>query len=101
LNVLLPLQGITGILIWGSQRWLKVSNNLGGLSFLSPLHTLIAWLFATFIVMHVYLTTTSHKPLTGIKAIVNGWEEVEIHISAEGAEEDNGKNTPINKAEED
>ena len=31
---------------------------LGGLPYLAPFHTLIAWLLATFIVAHVYLTTT-------------------------------------------
>jgi thiosulfate reductase cytochrome b subunit len=83
LNVLLPLQGITGILIWGTQRWSNLAEGLGGLPFLSPFHTLIAWLFASFIVLHVYLTTTGHKPLTGIEAMVTGWEDMEIH-PAEG-----------------
>jgi thiosulfate reductase cytochrome b subunit len=79
LNVLLPLQGITGILIWGAQRWPDLADRLGGLPFLSPFHTLIAWLFASFIVLHVYLTTTGHKPLTGIEAMVTGWEDMEMH----------------------
>ena len=52
---------------------------LGGLPFLAPFHTLIAWLFASFIVMHVYLTTTGHTPLAGIKAMMMGWDEVEVH----------------------
>lgn len=79
LNVLLPLQGITGILIWGAQRWPNLSAGLGGLTFLSPLHTLIAWLFATFVVMHIYLTTTGYKPLTAINAMIMGWDEIEVH----------------------
>jgi thiosulfate reductase cytochrome b subunit len=81
LNVLLPLQGITGILIWGAQRWPDIAESLGGLPFLAPLHTLIAWLFASFIVAHVYLTTTGHTPTAGIQAMMMGWEEVEILIS--------------------
>ena len=79
LNVLLPLQGITGILMWGVQRWPGAANMLGGLPFLAPFHTLIAWTFAAFIIGHVYLTTTGHEPLEGIKGMVTGWEEVEIH----------------------
>jgi thiosulfate reductase cytochrome b subunit len=79
LNILLPLQGITGILIWGVQRWPNVSNALGGLRVLSPFHTMIAWLFAAFVIMHVYLTTTGHKPLTAFKAMVMGWDEIEEH----------------------
>jgi thiosulfate reductase cytochrome b subunit len=79
LNVLLPLQGITGALIWGAQRWPEWAGRLGGLPFLAPFHTLIAWLFASFIVMHVYLTTTGHTPSAAIKAMIMGWDEVEVH----------------------
>jgi thiosulfate reductase cytochrome b subunit len=79
LNVLLPLQGITGILMWGVQRWPALANMLGGLPFLAPLHTLIAWTFASFIVGHVYLTTTGATPLEAIRGMVTGYEEVEMH----------------------
>jgi thiosulfate reductase cytochrome b subunit len=79
LNVLLPLQVITGALMWGAQQWPKIATSLGGLPFLAPFHALIAWLFGAFIVLHVYLTTTGHKPLTAIKAMVDGWDEVEKH----------------------
>ena len=77
--MLLPLQVITGILMWGAQRWPDLAARLGGLPFLAPFHTLVAWLFAAFIVMHVYLTTTGHKPLTDIQAMITGWEDVEVH----------------------
>jgi thiosulfate reductase cytochrome b subunit len=80
LNVLLPLQGITGILMWGVQRWPQMSQAFGGLPFLAPFHTLIAWIFATFIIGHVYLTTTGGmRPLTSIKAMITGWEDIESH----------------------
>jgi thiosulfate reductase cytochrome b subunit len=83
LNILLPLQVITGILMWGVQRWPETAAYLGGLPGLAPFHTLIAWLFASFIVMHVYLTTTGHTPLANIRAMIMGWDEVEVH--GEGA----------------
>ncbi len=79
LNVLLPLQGLTGILIWGAQRWPEIVSSVGGLPFLGPLHSLSAWFFAAFIVMHVYLTTTGSTPLADIKAMIMGWEEIEVH----------------------
>jgi thiosulfate reductase cytochrome b subunit len=79
LNVLLPLQILTGLFMWGLQRWPDIAASLGGLPFLSPFHTLISWLFASFIVLHVYLTTTGHAPMAGIKGMVVGWDEVEIH----------------------
>lgn len=78
LNVLLPLQILTGIMMWGVQRWSGLTEALGGLPFLAPFHTLIAWLFASFIVMHVYLTTTGPTPLASIKAMMVGWEGNEI-----------------------
>jgi thiosulfate reductase cytochrome b subunit len=89
LNVLLPLQALTGILMWGVQKWPELAGRLGGLPFLAPFHTLIAWLFAAFIVGHVYLTTTGGpKPLDSIKGMVTGWEEIEDKIEIEEAAHD-------------
>lgn len=81
LNVLLPLQIISGALMWGAQQWPQVAAALGGLPLLAPFHSLVAWLFATFIVAHVYLTTTGHAPLSGIEAMVIGWEVVDVHTA--------------------
>ncbi len=79
LNFLLPVQIITGLLIWSVQTWPVISTALGGLSVLGPIHTLLAWLFATFILLHVYLTTTGHRPLDGIRAMINGWDDINDH----------------------
>jgi thiosulfate reductase cytochrome b subunit len=79
LNILLPAQIITGILIWGLQRWPHIAAELGGLPVLALVHTLVAWTFATFIVMHIYLTTTGHTPTAGIKSMIGGWDDVEKH----------------------
>ncbi len=79
LNVLLPLQIITGALMWGVQKFPNFANALGGLPFLAPFHSLIAWLFATFILVHVYMTTTGATPLEAMRAMVTGYEEVEVH----------------------
>ena len=79
LNILLPLQVITGLMLyWGSQNWPIYFTALGGLPFLAPAHTFIAWVFAAFIVMHVYLTTAGgHTPMAGIKSMITGWDDVE------------------------
>jgi thiosulfate reductase cytochrome b subunit len=76
LNVLLPVQVAAGLGIWGAQRWPELAATLGGLTFLAPLHTLGAWLFAAFLLMHVYLTTTGRTPFAYVKAMVAGWETV-------------------------
>ena len=77
LNLLLPWQILSGLAIWGLEKWPHLESTIGGLPFLLPLHALGAWLFAAFIIMHVYLTTTSgRRALSGIQAMVTGWEEV-------------------------
>lgn len=86
LNVLLPLQVLTGILMWGVQRWPNVADFFGGLGGLAPFHTLISWLLAAFIVAHVYLTTTGHTATAGIKSMVIGWDEVEVHPSTQSGD---------------
>jgi thiosulfate reductase cytochrome b subunit len=78
LNTLLPAQILTGLLIWGAQRWPQISDGLGGLMVLAPLHSFMAWLFAAFLIMHIYLTTTAGPgPLSAIRAMLEGWEDVE------------------------
>ena len=85
LNVLLPAQVVTGMLIWGLQKWPGIAASLGGLPALALVHTLVAWTFAAFIVMHVYLTTAAgHTPTAGIKAMIEGWDVVEEHPGAGG-----------------
>ena len=81
LNVLLPLQIITGALMWSVQKWPEFTNALGGLPFLAPFHSLVAWMFGTFILVHVYMTTTGATPLEAMRAMVTGYEEVEVHES--------------------
>jgi len=79
LNVLLPGQILTGALMWGAEHWPAVAQRFGGLPLLAPIHTLISWLLAAFVVMHIYLATTGHSPLALIQAMMLGWEEVEAH----------------------
>jgi len=77
LNFMIPFQIVTGILIWAVGQSTAISNALGGLVYLGPIHNIGAWLFITFVVIHVYLTTTGHTPLANIKAMINGHDEVE------------------------
>ena len=77
-------------MIWGAERWPQTAEMMGGLGFVAPVHTLLAWLFAAFLIMHIYLTTTGHTPLANIKAMVNGWEEVHGDIEAKGKHDESG-----------
>jgi thiosulfate reductase cytochrome b subunit len=77
LNVLLPLQMFSGLLMWGAQSWPDAVRAIGGLPTLARVHTLGAWLFAAFLIAHVYLTTTGPTPLAMIRAMIVGWDESE------------------------
>jgi thiosulfate reductase cytochrome b subunit len=83
LGVLLPLQGITGMMMWLVQKVPSIQTWFGGLPFLAPIHTLMAWLFASFIFGHVYLTTTGATPLEAMRGMITGNEEVEVHEAHE------------------
>lgn len=77
LNVLLPLQFATGLLMWGGQRFPEAVRAIGGVPILAMIHTLGAWLFASFAVMHLYLITTGQSPLANLKAMVVGYEDID------------------------
>jgi len=76
LNVLLPLQAATGLMLWSAARYEAV-DAIVSLGVLGAIHTLGAWLFASFLIVHVYLTTTGRTPLSNLGAMVLGYERVE------------------------
>ena len=74
LNLLLPLQVISGLLLLSSPYWLSGIEKIGGISGWMALHVLGAWLFGAFVIAHIYLTTTGHTPLAHIEAMITGWD---------------------------
>ncbi len=72
LNILLPLQVMTGLLLWSVQTWPEATASMSGGEFLVPLHALGSWFFLAFTLMHVYLTTTGKTPLENLKAMITG-----------------------------
>jgi thiosulfate reductase cytochrome b subunit len=79
LNVLFPLQIVTGLLMYGASKWQEFSAAVGGLEFIAPAHNMGSWLFISFYILHLYLTTTGHTVTSNIKAMVTGWHDEEIH----------------------
>ena len=77
LNVLFPFQVITGLLLVVAGVMPAFSVSFGELSVVAPLHNLGSWLFLSFLVVHVYLTTTGHTITSNIKAMISGWELAE------------------------
>ncbi len=83
LNILLPLQVVTGLLLWSVQTWPAAMSGMGGGGALVPLHALGSWLFLAFTIMHVYLTTTGNTPLENIRAMITGLREQPVEGSIE------------------
>ncbi len=77
LNILFPLQIVTGLLIWAVGHWPEIAPALGGLRYLAPAHNLGAWLFLSFFVLHVYLVTTGRRPTEHLEAMITGYQAVE------------------------
>jgi thiosulfate reductase cytochrome b subunit len=76
----IPVQVITGFLYYyykypsgGEIQSIDMIN----LRVVAIIHTIGAFALVAFVIAHVYLTTTGHKPLSAIKAMVTGWEELE------------------------
>ena len=85
LNVLLPLQIVSGLLMLGASRWPQAAAFFGGLPTLGGIHTLGSWLFLSFLIAHLYLITTGHTPLSNLEGMATGYEELEEHEDTQQA----------------
>lgn len=74
LAALVPLQLASGILYFGYPDYQLSSL---GLETIAIVHTLGAFGFASFVLVHVYMTTTGHTVFSNVKAMVTGYEDVE------------------------
>jgi thiosulfate reductase cytochrome b subunit len=74
---LLPFQMLTGFLYWGYNSWQVWGLADISLEVLAVMHIVGAFSILTFLVVHLYMTTTGHRLLAHIKAMITGWEEVE------------------------
>jgi thiosulfate reductase cytochrome b subunit len=80
---LLPIQMVTGFLYWGYNSW--TDWGFGGLplGLVALVHMAGAFAIFSFIIVHVYMTTTGHTIFAHIKAMITGWEDVEEGVEIE------------------
>lgn len=75
--LIIPVQITTGALYY---FYPNLQHALGwppsSLWFIAILHVATAFILVSFLVGHVYLTTTGHTPLTNLKAMITGWEDL-------------------------
>lgn len=55
----------------------NMTLELASLGTVAAIHTMGAFFLIIFVIAHIYLTTTGHKPMSSIKAMVTGWEEMD------------------------
>ncbi len=81
--VLIPIIVITGIL-YLNYKTIDANNIIViseiPLDVLAILHTFGAYLLISFLIIHVYMTTTGDTPTSNIKAMITGYEEIEEDI---------------------
>lgn len=81
--VLLPIQMLTGFLYWGYNSWPDWGLGWLSLKVIAFLHLAGAFAILTFLIVHIYMTTTGHSPFAHIKAMITGWEDVEEDVDIE------------------
>jgi len=75
--LLLPIQMASGFLYWGYNSWPQWGLGWLPLKVVALVHIAGAFAILSFLVVHIYMTTTGHSLLAHIKAMITGWEEVE------------------------
>lgn len=50
---------------------------LASLDTVAAIHTMGAFFLIIFVIAHIYLTTTGHKPMSSMQAMITGWEEMD------------------------
>lgn len=84
LALVTPVIWISGLLYlfyaWWERLGLDAWLSLQGVALA---HTAGAFMMLTFVIVHVYLTTTGHTVFAHIKAMITGWDEVEAEAPSQ------------------
>ena len=73
--IILPVMVASGVLYIFFADSLKFHNGYA-LEPFAYIHVAGAFVLIGFVIAHVYLTTTGYKPMSAIKAMITGWEEM-------------------------
>ncbi len=81
--VLLPFQMVTGLLYWLYNDWAALDLGFLSLNVMAVLHTVGAFAILSFLLVHVYMTSTGHTITAHLAAMFSGWEEVDEECEVE------------------
>ncbi len=77
--LVIPVMVISGLLYMFyryPQQYEVISLNVGSLEIIAFVHTVGAFLLASFFIAHLYLITTGHTITSNLKAMITGYEEL-------------------------
>ncbi len=80
--LLLPIQCVTGLLLWNLAGYPRVVALLGGVRVIDTVHVLIFIFFVFYIPAHIYLGTMGRTKSTHFKEMFTGFEEEEDEVAA-------------------
>lgn len=75
--IVLPVQAITGLLLWNLVGFSRTVALVGGVRVVDTVHVLIFIFFVFYIPAHFYLGTLGRRPITHFKEMFTGYEEEE------------------------
>jgi thiosulfate reductase cytochrome b subunit len=75
--VLVPVQTVTGVLLWDLERFHALIEALGGVRIIDAFHIILAYIVTAFLVVHVYFATLGHTFFAHFMAMIVGYEKKE------------------------
>jgi len=75
--IVVPIQFVTGILLWNIDGFEPLINMLGGVRVVDTIHVLIFIFFVSFIFIHAYMGALGHTPSAHFKEMFTGYEDAD------------------------
>jgi thiosulfate reductase cytochrome b subunit len=75
LLILLPIQFVTGLLLWDVKRFAVIVEMLGGVRVVDTVHVVLFIFFTAFVLAHAYIGSLGPKPSTHFKEMLTGYDE--------------------------
>jgi len=73
--LVVPIQFITGIMMWDIKRFGNAIEILGGIEVVNTVHVLIYIFFVSFTLVHAYMGALGKTPATHFREMFTGYEE--------------------------
>jgi len=74
--LVIPVMVVSGLLYMFFRYPQAKALGVGGLEWIALAHTAGAFFLVAFLIGHVYLITTGHTPVSNLKAMITGYEEL-------------------------